>query len=423
MAVREIVYKIGMDDNGNSISPAALQKGGVQGDHGVTALRFIIQNGLYDTLAAYKQDGRELLYHFDAVDGEGGQHHFAPAQLENKEIVFPLEEPVTRYGGLVKVTLVITVMRGEKTELESFSFPAQLKLTFSPHTNTDKQGEYQSMATLAQVTKQNARLAEEKASEAKEAQVATEAAKTAFQGGATYIFDGGNATGSINAKLIVENEMKDFSQNPVANGVVKKYIDDKFPVGSVWVGGKKYGEPINPSAIFGGEWRLMDKQFKTARYHITDKEELKKYIKCEEDRVGTNIDVSDLYVEYNDHNVVLTVLDKTSAALNDNRRILAYLNIGDGNPWGIEYTKTSDGLYEDIIYPELIEGRSDSGTSIGLLRATSQQDETIMIECNDIIGAAELSAGVELNFTFTMNFLPQNMRNSFCDRFYWERVI
>ena len=60
-----------------------------------------------------------------------------------------------------------------------------------------------------------------------EAQGKTEDARAALEGYSEWVFDGGNASGSVGIELVVDKEMSDTSSNTVQNRVIKAYIDGK----------------------------------------------------------------------------------------------------------------------------------------------------------------------------------------------------
>ncbi len=262
MAVKQIDYTV---YKGGTITPLDIQEGGVQGEHRATILRFTLDDSWYNNLRT-QTDGCRLIYHFEAYDGAGGKHCSDTAVLTEKWADYPLENFLTRYGGLVRVKLVLSLVdiKTGTCEREQHSFRAELRLIFAPHANTDGD-EYESMASLAQAAKANKQLAEKYANEAKEAQAGTEAAASVLKQGTTFVFNGGTADGEVDADLIIDSEMSDYSSNPVQNRVIKGYIDKLHPVGSIFITSEK----INPSQTFGGSWVLIDKSFKEQEIKVT----------------------------------------------------------------------------------------------------------------------------------------------------------
>lgn len=193
MAVRKIEYCV--DTSG--IQPAVKQFGGIQGEHRATELVFKIDKPLYDSLTAQGVDGAKLIYRFDGYDGQGGCSKSDIKDLTKENVSYLLEERLTRFGGIVKVVLVITLLKNDSTEMELFSFPALLQLKNLPE-GTEVGGEsHESMSVLAQVAKDSANVASNSAKVAVEAREKTERARAALEGGTVWIFDGGDAEGNV----------------------------------------------------------------------------------------------------------------------------------------------------------------------------------------------------------------------------------
>ena len=76
-----------------------------------------------------------------------------------------------------------------------------------------------------------------------------------------WIFDGGDASGSVEIDLVIDAEMSDTSNNPVSNKVIKKYVDNMvdliYPVGSIYMS----ANDTSPSILFGGEWERIEDRF------------------------------------------------------------------------------------------------------------------------------------------------------------------
>ena len=85
--------------------------------------------------------------------------------------------------------------------------------------------------TFAPVIKNTASAsAIEASASAIEAQGKTEDARAALEGYSEWVFDGGDASGSVGIELVVDKEMSDTSSNTVQNRVIKAYIDGKSEV-------------------------------------------------------------------------------------------------------------------------------------------------------------------------------------------------
>lgn len=270
MAVRKIEYRVKAD----GIEPAVKQFAGVQGDHKATELIFNIDTTLYESLTEQLSDGGKLIYRFDGYDGEGGICRSDTRDL-TKTVTYPLEEWLTRFGGIVKVVLVISLLKDDLTEMELFSFPALLQLKNLPEGSETDGESYESMSVLAQVAKDSANTAVESAEVAVEAKKKTELARAALENGTVWVFDGGDAEGNVDVKFVVDGEMSDSSENTVMNKVVKKYVDnlmrqaklDAHPVGCYYWS----SEMTKPAELFGGEWEQVQGKFILAAGTYTDK--------------------------------------------------------------------------------------------------------------------------------------------------------
>jgi hypothetical protein len=212
-----------------------------------------------------KTNGKRLIYRIDGYDGEGGIHRSDTSELGNKEIHYFLEERLTRQGGSVKIVLVISLILNDETEMELYSFPAVIQLKNLPDGRAVCGENHESMSVLAQVAKQNAETAVEAKEVAVEAKEKTELAKAALEGGTEWVFDGGNASGSVNIEFVVDKKMSDSSSNAIANSVIKRYVDELFknaklaahPIGSLYFSSLD----TEPSELFGGTWERIKDTF------------------------------------------------------------------------------------------------------------------------------------------------------------------
>ena len=158
MAVREIKYTVGEE----GITPTIKQFGGLQGEHKATEIVFEIESQLYSLLQEQAEElNGSLLYRFKGYDGEGGCASTVPVLLpqevlpqEDDEnmvlstVTYPLEEWITRYGGIIKVVLVISLLKADKTEMELYNAPAVIQLKNQP-VGKDVSGEsFESPVTL-----------------------------------------------------------------------------------------------------------------------------------------------------------------------------------------------------------------------------------------------------------------------------------
>ena len=220
MAIRKIEYTV----TAEGISPQTIQPGGVQGEHKATEIVFRIPEELWQNLEEIAEGG-SLIYRVDGYNGEGGMYKSDVYAL-SKEVNYPLEERLTRYGGIIKAVLVISLVKNDKTEMELYSFPAVIRLNNLPE-GKDTDGENtESMSTLAQFAKKSAETAVLSADTAVDAKNKTEQARAALENGSLWIFDGGDASGESDIEFVLDDVMSDSSDNAVKNRTVKKYIDE-----------------------------------------------------------------------------------------------------------------------------------------------------------------------------------------------------
>ena len=263
--VRKIEYTV----KSTGTEPATVQFYGVQGEHRATELVFELDDELYLKLVALKENERNLIYRIDGYDGEGGLHRSDVNELSAESVSYMLEEKLTRFGGKLKILLVISLKYLDETEMELYSFPVTGQLKNLPDGRAVCGENHESMSVLAEVAKQNAETAVNARDIAVEAQGKTELARAALEGGTEWIFDGGNAKDEIDIEFAVDNAMSDSSNNPVANKVGKEYIDnlvenaiataklDAHPVGSLYWS----SESTEPSVLFGGTWERVKDTF------------------------------------------------------------------------------------------------------------------------------------------------------------------
>lgn len=76
-----------------------------------------------------------------------------------------------------------------------------------------------------------------------------------------WVFDGGDASGSVDIDLVIDDEMSGTSNNLVPNKVIKQYVDNLFasiyPIGSIYMS----ANDTSPSVLFGGEWERIKDRF------------------------------------------------------------------------------------------------------------------------------------------------------------------
>ncbi len=407
------------------INPSSVQDAGVQGDHRVTELKFNISSALWDWLTTKKGSGR-LVYRFDGFDGSRGVHRSDIATLTSSTVTYQLENYLTRYGGLVEVQLVISVLGTNNSEVEFVknelcSYTAKLRLAFSNFANNDNDAEFQSLSSLAAIAKSSAQVAQDKAKEAQEAQAKTEEAKRSLEdGNMVFILSGGGASTGFNPKFVIDDKMNEYSENLVPNKVIKEYIDKiTHPVGSVWIGNKDdNGNLINPSEIFGGTWELFDKGFISKRIYL---QESIKDAGLEANYFHSTgfLKITYLRIEYSAHEIFLSINAIVEKEIADGQVSLLHF---DMNELGIK--KVSSGA---SVLARYIAGLSDEGNTVDMLLLhqilNDENGETYLsLDCLDIVPEEQLSAGNKMAFSTGIYIPTSCMLDEFCDKFYWRRI-
>ena len=289
MAIREIEYTV----SASGIVPAVEQFGGTQREHKPTRLVFRLSDELKEKVSEYTASGT-VVYRFDAYDGEGNRLSFGPFDWseETDEIEFYLERWQTEHGGRIRVYLVISaIISGEtetekKTEMELYSFPAQLRLNNLPDGSAADGENYESVSTLAAEARENAEIAVECR---KAAEAAAEVTRPLWGDGTTFVFDGGtdeDGTGEADVNFAIDENLDCDSKNAVQNQEIfsafssllnTEYTGDtarvdlfealsKFqkatilaahPVGSYYWS----TDPTSPAELFGGTWEQVKNRF------------------------------------------------------------------------------------------------------------------------------------------------------------------
>lgn len=263
MAVTTINYKI----SPNGISPFTVQFGGTQGDNKATELQVELDDKLVENIKEKVREvtvlGKECkaVYRFDGYDGEGNVVHGNPKALpeSSAKLFFSLEEWITRYGGVITVYLVLTIIINDSTEMELYSFPMKLRLN-----NISAAPNEPSRESLSAIM-ESAKKAKEAAETAKEAVAEIERMRLALEGGSEWIFDGGLPDEEVDIRFLIDTALSDQSNNAISNAAVykalKKIKDEIFlemhPVGSYYWSSKA----TSPKDLFGGEWEQIEGRF------------------------------------------------------------------------------------------------------------------------------------------------------------------
>ena len=282
MALKTIKYTV----DAMGISPKVRLDGGVQGDHNVTELEFILSDRLYDRLQSEADliSGAKLCYRIDRYNGEGDCESTVAQELASTVIVFAVDEWMTRYGGIIKVVLVISLESEDKTETELYSFPAVLTIKARPTTLTDKKDEYRSLSNMSLVSSESAKSA---AADALKSEVFAKAAEDSADSAESFaerlrdaevIFksDLGDEGQRLPFELEVDGFLSDMSENPVKNSIITGALNalrESFenavenikadmvlaahPIGSYYWSQSN----TSPALLFGGEWERVKDRF------------------------------------------------------------------------------------------------------------------------------------------------------------------
>lgn len=161
MAIKTIEYEV----DAFEITPRMEQNGGMQGDHRVTKIKFNLSKKLLE-LVNNDASGNKTVYRFDVYDGEGGVWSSKTETL-SESVEMELEEKHTRQGGKITIYLVITILSNDnKTEMESYSFPAIIRFKNRPEGVSNDGGNLESISTIAEDVRENAKLSAESAKSA-----------------------------------------------------------------------------------------------------------------------------------------------------------------------------------------------------------------------------------------------------------------
>ena len=137
MANEKNPYQISFTVGLNYITPAARQRVGISGNHNATALEFTVDDELRNAVENYVATSY-VRYRFDVYNAASELFRTESQDVNessHEDYVFPyaLQERDTRYGGTVKVHLVLTVLDGEKVVKEVFCPPALLQFEGPTH--------------------------------------------------------------------------------------------------------------------------------------------------------------------------------------------------------------------------------------------------------------------------------------------------
>lgn len=148
--LRELEYTVGS----GGISPVMVQKGGVQGEHRATRLKFILDNSMKSLVESLLLEGR-LFCRVDACDGNGVIHRSRTLELSGEfsrysVFYYDIDQSITRAGGFVKFCLVLSLLNNNTTWAKIKSYYGTLELEASP---TYSEEDFHDMTGLYEQTK------------------------------------------------------------------------------------------------------------------------------------------------------------------------------------------------------------------------------------------------------------------------------
>ncbi|MEE1053861.1 MAG: hypothetical protein U0L33_05955 [Acutalibacteraceae bacterium] len=282
MAVKTLKYSVSAD----GINPSFERNAGTQYDHKKTQIQFALEQSFYDSLISELKDGT-IHYRFDCYDGENVLHQSEYKTLTGMALEpYVLEYWVTKFGGKIRVCLVITISKDGYTDTQVFESGVTLYLKNLPETSCVKE-KYQGFTTLADNAKNNADKALEAMNSANKALNEIKELRLALEN-AEWVFDGTDGENEIDINFIVESDFDSDSKNALSNGTItKKFaelennlnglkeeftwqtidelaeaIKDKVfleahPIGSYYWS----SDPTSPESLFGGNWKQIKDVF------------------------------------------------------------------------------------------------------------------------------------------------------------------
>ena len=239
MSIRVIDYIV----TANNISPATVQKGGLQGEHRATTLQFELDRDFRNNLdpeIAIKPVADKIYYRFEAYTSTGLKNSTTPVYMDFDglgqiiTLEYPLENWLTRDGGNIRVYLIFS---GENVDdaqtIDLYTYPALLRLDAVPDAEFTDGENYESITTLSVSAKEAAKRAENaadaaagSATAADEAREQTENARFALENGAEFIFLGGDAKRETDIELVIDEQVSSVSENLVKNKAIYDAIED-----------------------------------------------------------------------------------------------------------------------------------------------------------------------------------------------------
>lgn len=245
MALKNI--NIGVSLTG--IEPSIKQIAGVQGDHNVTSISFVLNSDIVEALIT-EAVGKGIFYRVVGIDSTGRKVSTEFKELEiiagaDNTVKYLIERWLSQNGGTSYVQLVLAVIEAatEESYVELYCFSLPLEFQPSPSGVDVDPSDPSDVRLSAMIASKAASHAEEIAAElttyipthiydpqspnpqSGRALASALANYLPIDRDIVIVLDGGDAGGVISVEYVVDNHMSDTSINPVENHVVKKYID------------------------------------------------------------------------------------------------------------------------------------------------------------------------------------------------------
>lgn len=261
--VREIIFDI---NTGNS-QRSERQWAGMQGEDNAAKIVFRFAKNIVLPKALYR------------IDFNSSGAGYQPSEnliMADYKIERLLPKVVTQYGGEIQVTAVITILDDNDVATgEVISYPVTIWLTDVEKDAEGSSKVEENISKMEKVVRQNTEITERNkfisetaAEQALIAAERTEKAQRSLEEGAEFVFCGGDAKNPSRIDLVVDDEISEYSPNPVANKAVARAIKDAVasvaqeavlsahPVGSLYFSSSS----TDPATLFGGTWeRVKDK--------------------------------------------------------------------------------------------------------------------------------------------------------------------
>lgn len=199
-----------------------------------------------------------------------------------------------------------------------------------------------------------------------------------------------------------------------------------YPVGSTFVASDS---TVNPADCFGGEWEHYDKEFIRQRKTTNEADKIKEFVDWAKDEetgkeiLGKCASLRGLSLDYNGHSIVITAYANFVGSYNpDDALVLYELSL---YALGISSTPKDENYeeFENAIYTRYCFSQSDAENAISMIKISNDNTNKLIAHYYDRVTQGEkITEGGEINLTFSVEVMPENMMDSFCDKFYWRRI-